>query len=245
MEVSISLALPKERHSVASVRRMCRTAMTETGVDGGVIDDVELAISEACNNAVEHTGDEGYRVEVTLNDQVCRIQISDTGIGFSEEDRATGSVSDERGRGIQLMRALADQVRFDVHQEQGTVVTLEKALSPPDVGERVQVELASLPDELRSRVLAATAHAQVRLVCRRDQPGGGFDVYAACGDRLVVMELSVGADGSVEVTRTHLVGDFSIAGSDGGWLLLVAHAGAAVSEIEVPSAVIEALERPE
>ncbi|MGH8998998.1 MAG: flavin reductase family protein [Acidimicrobiia bacterium] len=63
--------------------------------------------------------------------------------------------------------------------------------------------LEVLPDELRSRILAATGHADVRMV--RPGAGGGFVVDALTGDRIVHMELGLRADGSVdEATTTFL-----------------------------------------
>ena len=53
-------------------------------------------------------------------------------------DRATSSgerpadVSAEQGRGIDLMRALVDQVRFVSKPEEGTVVHLEKLITYGD-----------------------------------------------------------------------------------------------------------------
>lgn len=68
------------------------------------------------------------------------------------------------------------------------------------------VALDELPVELRSRVMAATAHARYRHLERRvGGAGHEFVVYAVAGDRVVHMELSQRADGSVaEATETFL-----------------------------------------
>lgn len=66
------------------------------------------------------------------------------------------------------------------------------------------VSLEDLPAELRSRVMAATAHAEHRLVLRspggEDPPGEGYRIYALTGDRFVHMVLALRPDGSVEET---------------------------------------------
>ena len=71
------------------------------------------------------------------------------------------------------------------------------------------VDVEDLPPELRSRVAAASAHAQYRVIdrCRPgDQAGSDeYEVYALAGDRVVHMRLSMRPDGSVaEATETFL-----------------------------------------
>lgn len=126
MDVSITVVLPKENSSVGSVRRLCRATLREVGVDTATADEVELAVAEACNNAIKHTGAFGYEAHVTANDEGCIIRVIDAGPGFNGEHARGPSPFEERGRGIAVMRALADQVRFEVRQEGGTVVTLER-----------------------------------------------------------------------------------------------------------------------
>jgi hypothetical protein len=72
------------------------------------------------------------------------------------------------------------------------------------------VPLDALHPELRSRVMAATAHARPRVIRRREVlvenvPSDEYEVYALAGDRFVYMVLSLRGDGSVaETTRTFL-----------------------------------------
>jgi hypothetical protein len=68
----------------------------------------------------------------------------------------------------------------------------------------------ALPAELRSRVMAATAHAQHRLIIPRspggqDPPAEGYDIYALAGDRFVHMMLALRPDGSVDETTQTLL----------------------------------------
>lgn len=73
---------------------------------------------------------------------------------------------------------------------------------------QASVSLEDLPAELRSRVLAATAHAQYRDIDRREGEQGRdeeYEVYALAGDRFVHMRLALRPDGSVaEATETLL-----------------------------------------
>jgi hypothetical protein len=69
----------------------------------------------------------------------------------------------------------------------------------------------NLPPEIHSRIMAATAHADVRLIRPSDPsaPAAQADswiVDSLAGDRFVHMDLGLRADGSVsEATRTFLI----------------------------------------
>lgn len=70
----------------------------------------------------------------------------------------------------------------------------------------------NLPPEIHSRIMAATAHADERLIRRSDGSPGTpervWEVDALAGDRFVHMVLGLRADGSVfEETRTFLIAE--------------------------------------
>lgn len=77
----------------------------------------------------------------------------------------------------------------------GDAVTISEGESMQAVG------IAALPEELRSRVLAATAHASHRCIRRLrspDEAGASYAVEALSGDRVTLMRLSVRPDESVD-----------------------------------------------
>ena len=130
MQVKYSLYLPRDVGTVPVARRLCVAAMEELGIARACLNDVALAVTEACANVIEHSSDidDEYEVIVTLNEQICEIQVIDTGRGFDHESLAEqmADTSAERGRGITLMRALVDKVRFESKPQAGTVVHLVK-----------------------------------------------------------------------------------------------------------------------
>ena len=105
--------------------------MAEVGVQRECSADIEVALTEACTNVLDHSGPaDAYEVHLTIDDDICIIRIVDTGRGFD----ATGLAglpeeSSETGRGVVLMRALVDRVLFTSRPEAGTIVHLEKALA--------------------------------------------------------------------------------------------------------------------
>ncbi len=128
MEINLELQLPRDEASIPVVRHLCRNALRGIGVDAECGDDIEVALSEACTNALKYSlpGAE-YKVGVSLDDRQCIITVVDTGQGFDGRSGRSDPAA-ERGRGVELMRALVDRVNFDSDSEAGTVVRLEKDL---------------------------------------------------------------------------------------------------------------------
>ena len=131
MEIKLTLALPRDELSVPVVRRVLKQAMDTLGVEGEVTADIELALTEACTNVLDHAVDaEEYEVSAGIDGEVCVIEVVDRGGGFEAEDLGLEQADHhaEEGRGIQLMRALVDRVEFDSSSNSGTTVHLEKKL---------------------------------------------------------------------------------------------------------------------
>lgn len=132
MVIAFSLSLPRDEASVPVVRRLCRSALNDLGVETSCVADIELAVTEACSNVLKHAQgtDDGYDVVVEIDDTDCTIRVIDSGGGFDHhsEGREEALAGAESGRGIHLMRALVDNVRFISRPEEGTVVHLEKEL---------------------------------------------------------------------------------------------------------------------
>jgi serine/threonine-protein kinase RsbW len=146
MELSLALTLPRDEQTVPVARHIVRNAMEQVGVEETCVDDVELALSEACTNVLLHSGPgEQFVVRLDLEDRLGVIRIIDVGHGFdSAKLRATDDlVEAEQGRGLGVMQAVVDRVDLTSRPEAGTVVTLEKVLTYSDeallVGRRKQV----------------------------------------------------------------------------------------------------------
>lgn len=131
MEIGFSVRLPVDARSIPFVRAICRQALEHLGVDRLVVDEIALALSEACANVVQHTGpQQDYEVQVEIDADRCRISVCDGGSGFDPVARAadgTGSVLDG-GQGLRLMRALVDTLDFEHDAEGRHRVTLDKSL---------------------------------------------------------------------------------------------------------------------
>lgn len=128
--LDLSVSLPRESVSVPVVRRLAAQALRAFGVHEDDVDDVQLAISEACANVIDHAAaTDTYDVKIELAADRCAITVVDQGGGFDAEEVPDLPHDDsEGGRGVALMRALADNVAFRNEPRAGAVVHMVKSL---------------------------------------------------------------------------------------------------------------------
>ncbi len=140
MDTVFSISLPRQAYTVAVVRDVLGALLRRTGLCRGCVDDILLAVSEACANAVEHgASSPDYEVGVELAPGWCELQISHTGRApdtaalvqrFTSDHMPLPGLESESGRGILLMRYLMDEVDFST--EPRTTVILRKRLTTCD-----------------------------------------------------------------------------------------------------------------
>ena len=126
------LCLPRDSSTLSVVRHITASALEELGVVHEEIGDVILALTEAAANVVKHSGaDDQYEVHLVIENNTCEIRVVDSGRGFDSDSLGVNMAgpSEERGRGMALMAALVDSVRFESRPEAGTIVHLVKDLS--------------------------------------------------------------------------------------------------------------------
>ncbi len=134
VQLRIELLLPSEARSVPLVRSVLRHTLEVLDVSRECCADIELAITEACTNVLNHVQNEdAYLVVAGIRDDICTLEIVDGGAKTTEVPIpvAGGVLIDENaegGRGLQLMRALVDTLDFQVHPDDGTVVRMRKTL---------------------------------------------------------------------------------------------------------------------
>jgi serine/threonine-protein kinase RsbW len=131
VNVRLSLSLPRDSASVPMARRILATTLTTAGVSDECRSDILLALAEACANAVAHAQPaDGYEVTVLINDAECQIEVVDAGSGFDYDAPVVDQspVLMESGRGLHIIRTLADDFDLRPNQPTGTLVRLAKRL---------------------------------------------------------------------------------------------------------------------
>ncbi len=119
LDQTLELTFASDPSVLASMRRTIDRWLTSQRVEGAQRSEITTACSEAAANAIAHaygTGADSFTVNTRAADEEIIVMVSDNG---SWRARAPGS----GGRGIDLMRALVDDVAIDC-DESGTLVTL-------------------------------------------------------------------------------------------------------------------------
>ena len=131
----IELEIPARAEFVALARLVVSAlASSDSTLADERIDDLKLAVSEACTNAIEAHDAAGSNERVLVRCQAgadsMEVRVEDRGHGFDPADLPDHPpVTDpdrlkfERGLGIPLIRALVDEVEFSP-TEHGTSVRL-------------------------------------------------------------------------------------------------------------------------
>ncbi len=129
--------IPPDLSRVRDARLLMEQVASLTDIDTRRLFDLQVVVSEACVNAIEHAGTEVDVVAWVLSDRIV-IEIS------SESSFQTRVFSDDHsqraGVGLPLMAALADQVQVSRLSGALTRVSLTFLLEPEIEGDRVSVE---------------------------------------------------------------------------------------------------------
>ena len=131
MHLDIAICLPREAETVALVRSAVADTLRHFGIETDCVEDIRLAVSEACTNVIDHAStDDEYEVQVHVNAHRCAIDVRNTGDGF--DSAALAGIEpyplSARGRGVAIMKAVMDSVRFSSERESGTIVHLVRDL---------------------------------------------------------------------------------------------------------------------
>jgi PAS domain S-box-containing protein len=119
----LELRIDSDPRALASVRRGLARWLTTAEVDQAEIDDIVLACSEACGNAIEHAyGLGGGSIEVSAELLQGQIVVAVRDSGRWRPARGFG-----RGRGMSIIDACMDQ-RVVTYDEGGTVLTMRRRL---------------------------------------------------------------------------------------------------------------------
>jgi serine/threonine-protein kinase RsbW len=156
-DVEFCLVFPRESLSVPVMRRVLGDTLSRLGIDDSCIDDLLLAVTEACTNVLRHAGP-GRRYELVahVGRQRCLLEVLDSGRGFD-----LASVGHRR-RGIR--HSVRPSGRLRRHQ-------------------RAPMSTApGSPSSLRSRIGRSRRLARERAIAELPESGRGLAIMQACVD---------------------------------------------------------------
>jgi serine/threonine-protein kinase RsbW len=129
----VELRIPSRAEWVALARLAAATVANRLRFSIEEIEDVKLAVAEACTAVIQHEG-HGEFIQLTceaLGDSL-RVRVRDAGhLGLPAADRQKMNFDEARiaGLGIFLIRTLMDEVSYDVHPQHGTDLFMVKRLA--------------------------------------------------------------------------------------------------------------------
>lgn len=112
----------RNRREIAAVRRRIRDASRRVSTDETWLDAIVLAASEVVTNAIEYGSDGTVEVLVDLDDHTVQVEVSADSTGIPLPPTGPVPMTSVRGRGLQVVHALADQVSIDIRGGRVTVV---------------------------------------------------------------------------------------------------------------------------
>lgn len=137
MRLRMQLTLPRATITVPMVRHLVTSMLERAGVAPRCVDQIKVALTEACTNAYEHAiAGDSYEVIIVLDDQFIAMDVIDRGNGLNGtrryRDSGDGRPYSENGRGIDLIRALTEATTFDTTASGGTALHMWKRLQWTD-----------------------------------------------------------------------------------------------------------------
>jgi serine/threonine-protein kinase RsbW len=137
----LALHLPRDAATVPVVRRLLDQALHTLGVDPSCCDDISLILTEACANVIEHALEiDDYEITIDVSGVRCvihvvnagavvdpsRLALPGDGVGVDEPDAGADAlfdpVLDEHGRGLHIIRSLADELYLTPSHSGGLVL---------------------------------------------------------------------------------------------------------------------------
>lgn len=126
---SIKIQIPAISENIRMIESFIDNSKEKFHLDEDLYGNIMIAVTEAVNNAIKHgnkgNSEKNVTLTLTLTDSEIKFKVEDQGVGFNYHElpdpTAPENLEKPSGRGIFLMKHLADEVSF---QDSGRVVEL-------------------------------------------------------------------------------------------------------------------------
>lgn len=127
----IKLSIPNKPEYVGVVRSTLASVASRMGFDIEKIEDLKVAVAEACTNAITHGVNEeegSFDVELVVYDKKIGILVYDKGKGFLGNNVEEPNINNlkEGGLGVFIIKSLMDEVEFIQNKGKGTIIKMTK-----------------------------------------------------------------------------------------------------------------------
>lgn len=127
----IKLSVPNKPEYVSVIRLTVTGIANRMGFDVEKIEDIKVAISEACTNAITHgicQEEENFYIDFSSDEEKLVISVYDNGKGCLSNNIKTPNLGElnEGGLGVFIIKSLMDDVEILPNNGKGTVIKMTK-----------------------------------------------------------------------------------------------------------------------
>lgn len=130
----IELCIPSKPEYVGVVRLTLAAIASRIGFDIEKIEDMKVAVAEACTNAITHgcgcNGEGNYNIDFVLTEEKIIISVYDNGVGCQLDsiEEPDLNIPKEGGLGIFIIKSLMDDVEIESEKGKGMMIKMIKYL---------------------------------------------------------------------------------------------------------------------
>lgn len=127
---TIKMEITSNPDYVGIIRLTTSGIANKVGFSMDDIEDIKVAVSEACTNAIKHSNDEIFNITFSILENGLTIEIKDNGQGYDVDsiDKPDLLNPKENGLGLFIIKTLMDEVSIESKSNIGTVVRMTKYL---------------------------------------------------------------------------------------------------------------------
>lgn len=127
---SIKMEISANPEYVGIIRLTTSGIANKVGFSIDDIEDMKVAVSEACTNAIKHSSDDRFYITFNILDNGLNIEIKDNGIGCNIDLLGKPDLENpkENGLGIFIIQTLMDEVSIESSDNKGTIIKMTKYL---------------------------------------------------------------------------------------------------------------------
>ena len=127
---TIKMEITSNPDYVGIIRLTTSGIANKVGFSIDDIEDIKVAVSEACTNAIKHSNDERFNITFSIFERGITVEIRDNGKGYNTNAISKPDLSNpkENGLGLFIIQTLMDEVSIESKDSAGTVVRMTKYL---------------------------------------------------------------------------------------------------------------------
>lgn len=126
---TISIEIPSLAENIRIIESFIDNAKDKFNLNDDIYGNIMISVTESVNNAIIHGNkkdkEKNVKISLSLNEGMIKFKIADQGPGFDyaslPDPTSPENIEKPGGRGIFLMRHLADEIDFE---DEGRIVEL-------------------------------------------------------------------------------------------------------------------------